>query len=219
MAIYMWREKPEWHPWADTIVYYPLEWNWNDLSWNWKNLTTTSQTFATDGSLTYASYAGSQYSYSPTLTIPSTYTILTWAKVTIQRDGGCSLHSFDTYNRSYWYRSSSQLSMNFTCQLWESSYSAMYVLPTLNQWYLYAYVKNSTGYKLYALSSGTPLTDTMSSSYNGSFSLPLYLGSNTTSTSQRLYWWISKFIIEWKEWTEQNITDYFNQTKADYWIS
>ena len=33
------------------------------------------------------------------------------------------------------------------------------------------------------------------------------------------YWQISELIIENKAWTGQEISDYFDLTKADYWIS
>jgi hypothetical protein len=39
------------------------------------------------------------------------------------------------------------------------------------------------------------------------------------SSSDRLSWEISEFILEDRAWTATEISDYFNATKSNYWIS
>ena len=47
-----------------------------------------------------------------------------------------------------------------------------------------------------------------------------YIGRTySSSETTNLWYWISKVIIEDRVWTAQEIADYFDQTKWDYWIS
>ena len=42
-------------------------------------------------------------------------------------------------------------------------------------------------------------------------------GNNATTRWDKWDWWISEIIVENKEWTQQEILNYFNKTKSKYW--
>ena len=214
-----------WQPWVNTIAYYKFDWNLNDSSGNSRNLWTQSWTFtywteswwgkyiqtgsgvrSTQIAMPFnqEAYTISFYcSYSP-----NTHWI--WATV------------FDLYSSSYgssMTRCVYYWSWVMNNELSMLDHNWVYYTPSVaDSWHYYTFTFDGTNMKLY-----------VDSNYIGSVSK--WADANLTSLNFKIWWvvWqnnnnfygtakIWNFILENKTWSSWELTNYYNQTKADYWL-
>lgn len=213
-----------WQPWANTIAYYPLtsETTVNDMSGNGYNLSTS-------WTVTYGTWlwvdsmvGGSWYLSTQITTIPvsdSARTLSIWAylpSITYNKyltmwfyGTAMSFHSqhqmcYNTYDNTV-----TPYLWNYYDDLFNSA-----INNSLPQWYNIIYVYDWTAQYLYnnwvliaqqniALTTGNNT---------------LYIWSNA-SWNDKFSWNLSALIIENVAWTAQDVADYYDQTKWDYWIS
>jgi len=76
----VYKKKKGWKPWANTIAYYPLKENSNDLSWNWNNGTDTNITYS-DWKAVFNS-SGTSCILIDKTTLPTTFTLNMIAQIT-----------------------------------------------------------------------------------------------------------------------------------------
>ena len=195
-------------PWANTVAYYPfkndiLDETWNtSLSWSWTKDTiwytfSTNNNISNAGSTKFVSYWFKLNSYSGSwsslLHISSLWELCYW--VTQHPDYTRMVWSIAFFKNSSW-----------------SSYSYKYVWIDTNQWHYIAYWYDGNNIVWYF--DGTEYT-IWSWYYNfGSDVILLRLWSNGATNVT-----FSDVILESVARTSQEVSDYFNQTKWNYWIS
>lgn len=209
-----------WTPWSNTLAYRPLTSTTtvNDQSGNNYNLTNT-------GSVTFWTYKGvdcAYFSWSNKLTTTSfvsnqqAVTVSCW--VYFIRNGYSNNWNYNQFVRrwgwssaNFWpYYENNTSTKKIVCSPWwigtktpTSDSSRMYITVTFN-W--------SNTIKLYM---NWVLDGTNSSATVPSWSRIWVWGYTANNTNVRK-WWISEVIVENKVRTDQEIADYYNQTKATY---
>lgn len=209
-----------WTPWENTIAYYPLtsSTTTSDMSWNSRTLTNNWTTFWTYQWVDCAYLTASKkYLATPTLTWSDIKTISVWA---------------------YW---------NWTFYPNTSTYAVLFTYWVLNSnTKIYIYDKSDgklyfeydwTNYKIstpYVSGAWYNLvitigTDTkMYINWNYIWSCNNWTPTNwvlcfwtftwNTQSTDTYYWWISKLILESSIWSATDVSNYYNQTKSNYWL-
>lgn len=217
-----------WQPWANTIAYYPLATDVDDASGNNLNLTNHWITFSdwyailettnqTSTQWPYASYSG-WITWYKTISCWFYKTGTTNWMLCIWHDDGSLTNAYfqlRTQNPN-WFSLSTSGGGTFNGDITNNSYTINF-----NQRHLV-----------------TITQDVAQNSWAGSGNLTVYLDGNLYGTVNRYMnrplcwfgsateWWYyynfpwksSNLIIEDKERTAQEVADYYNQTKWDYWL-
>ena len=207
-----------WQPWANTEAYFPLEDDYIDKSKN--NISMTKN-----------------------WTISFT-TLSSWKKVanfqwwTIYSDNNFMSLLTNGYTVSYWYtvnKSSTNRRNQF--YLWWDFRTLECWATTLETWWsgwwktkLYYYGDNSVWDTSHNGWLNVAITVENHTSVKMYINWNLYTSHSTTQSSWLLgiwysasiwdyhNWYMSEFIVENKIRTAQEISDYYNQTKANYWL-
>ena len=205
-----------WQPWANTIAYYPLTstTQWTDQSWNGRDLTNSGVTF-----WTYQWVDCWQFNWgwllSYNLTIPTDWTIIWW----VYHDNVSENQvAFDIW----WALATGRDCLGY----YYNPGSDYIVLWQFHWWYETGRSINITGQWTNVCITYTAGNDVLYINW-----LPMITRSDTISfrsdiwlwtfdqSTVGLYWWMSNIIFEDKVRTVQEIIDYYNQTKWNYWIS
>ena len=210
-----------WKPWANTLFYYPLVENANDTSWNNRNWTASNTTFSSSNWAYFRwwySAWSNWYVITPTFTMWSTYTINTWLKAaeTLSWNKEIDIHRRWTWGNLYvlFYINSSMI--RCTLGNWSnygSDITSSYSLDT--SWHNVVLVREWWNVKIY-------IDWQQLASWNSTYSSDpqyFYIGNDASNVAE--YAWSSYFkdyIMENKAQTAQEITDYYNQTKSNYWL-
>ena len=210
-----------WKPWANTIAYYPLTANANDESWNGNNGTANWVSFSTYDWVDCAYFDWSVYTkiQLPWLWSFSEITMVIRAKTTYSLPSVSCLFmlapSTDNKNMAIQWNNS-----KFILSRW--NWSSAYDINdwTANDWIWHCVVatKDSSAAKLYV--DGTLIwQDTRSSSVQSDSWHSAIWWHATSTNAQFIYkWYLSNSIIENKARTADEISDYYNQTKSNYWL-
>jgi hypothetical protein len=214
-ALLMTAEKKGWQPWANTLCYLPIDANDTtstvyDHSWNWKDFSCTNCSFQTLSSGKRVLSISSGYIQRPAVFVSPIYTINIWAY------GFGTLFSqiYISSSRWHWVEIYSN-----TLTLFDNKkvYNEWWTRITNARYNMCCTINNSWNQKVYI--NGVEVA---SSSNNPSV---LNIWSTTT------YLWYSKWsqaATSWIIWavilesgnrTAQEVLDYYNLTKRDYWIS
>lgn len=218
---YLIREyQPGWQPWANTIAYYPLDTDFKNTV-TWTALTAhNSATIWTLGTVSCLDLtANNSYLDGTVSTLPQwnhDRTNIFWVSYT----------AF-SHNPSYYYWTSWGWRADIVYSdtpIWWSQYWYTYntdvsLTPAdAWKWYLVAITISSWTVSMYV--NWQYKTNTAWSWYTPSL--------NTNGTTLNLWyvprdgrylkWYLSKFIIEDKARTSQEISDYYNLTKWNYWL-
>lgn len=210
-----------WQPWANTLFYLPLTEDTNDTSWNNRNATSSNVTFSSDGAYCRWGYwAWSNWTITTaTFTMWTTYTINTWVKASEILSGD---HLIDLHRRWAWPARHILFYVNtnwFTCLLWNgsnqnwNSITASFTMWTT--WHNICLTRNWSNVYIY--------TDwQLLASWDGTYNVDpwyFYIGNDPSNISN--YSWssyIKDYIMESVIWTAQEISDYYNLTKSNYWL-
>jgi hypothetical protein len=204
-----------WQPWADTIAYYPFDLDYDDYSWNGYNITTTgASSIWTNQGVDCLNINNSMLQVS-TIDNMSSYSEYTWLFYAYRVSDWYEIQFIDWGN--WWWNwpsfrsSSNELRWGNPTDEY-SSFSNSY--SPMNTWFLFALVVRNWNWIIYCNNnSRTIKTWVLAPSYNAT---PLRIGA---VNGGGCYGYLSKLILEKRAWTDQEIQDYFNQTKWDYWIS
>lgn len=189
-----------WQPWANTIAYFPFSSNATDVTWN--NTLTNSWT---------QDWLWRKFTSASSITTPS------WTVAYVNYR--IKINAYPTWNSAIclsnqkwmgYYPSHGEAVLNKKIFVWyNSSFSRGDVTfrPTTWTWHniSYGYDWTKTIYSI----DGTTWTLYNGSGYNFGNEFILSQGSNIT---------ISNLILETTAWTSQEISDYYDQTKANYWL-
>ena len=223
-----------WQPWANTLIYLPLNWDALDYSGNGRdgNVFSNWWTYSWE----YISWSsGEKYFYSSATNldywvwIDWTYmdtaigtwdrTISIWHKFAAQSDGTpLWMWSKSGWTRWEWF----WLYWNFWPKAWIVRYyddPQTWVLSLDTGWHHYVLTYNNVNKsRMYIdgvlqtfVSNAGASFNTLSNQYH-LWALRLYNNNSATYS-------FSKFIIENIVWSAQDVSDYYNLTKWNYWIS
>ena len=200
-----------WTPWSNTVAYYPLKENANDYSWNSKNLNNNWLTFWTYSGVTCASSSGNYAQLSLwTYTTYSTLTVSIWHNPTTTTPIRYAFGFGGSVDMGIWnngvtyYASGSQY---FDQAIWVTANQWTNIIVTVN-WSTWNIYKN---WSLY-----TTRTDWWNVVAN---SIAIWTNSSASyPQNNRFYGYLSNAIIENKTRTAQEVANYYNQTKSDYWL-
>lgn len=212
-----------WQPWANTLLYLPLNSvdTYTDQSWFNRSLTNTNVTFWTYkwvdcGYFDWYAHIQCDTMFEQTQSM----TVLcrcysTWSTYDANRMGQI-YDACDGISRNV-------VAYSIEWQHWYVAYAdweATSGLNYTNQWILVVgrfttsdmscYVKNSTHDESKTANVARPAF------------LPSYINIwNEWNNAYNRYfiWWLSNLIVEDKIWTSGQIADYYETTKGNYWIS
>lgn len=208
-----------WKPWVNTVAYYPLTDNFNDESWNWYNLTNSWWSITTYGWVKCAYYSGSTSVYSQNTSVP------VWATRTI--NCRCYLPASESVDIpvvwtgswvSYWYRvlalwywSNGVPSLSDYDVLWVSWWGSK-----IWQWVNLVWIINWWDMSLYA--NWVLVASQSRGSAQQNSTVIKIAWRYGWGWSQYFKWYVNEVIVESKARTAQEISDYYNQTKSNYWL-
>lgn len=204
-----------WQPWADTLAYYEFDNNLNDSSWNGHDLSTLAWT------VTY--WADSwwwKYAYFNTTTWSNHYQ-------------GFPSIDVSTLTLSYWWKPKQIFSWwnPITLSILDSN-SDIILAPvrsvdfwwiswftaTVDTWYHLVMVIWWWVQKVYVnWQYLTEWVQTYTWTLSTTFTINNAWDTNSSSFANDNY--LSELIIETKSWSAQDVADYYDLTKWDYWIS
>lgn len=209
-----------WQPWANTIAYYPLKENLDDYSGNGYNMTNSWITFSD----WVAVLDGSQRATIPNVT--GYKTICLWFKKTSDYNGMIYAQgNTDGYV---------QLRTNGFASAWtwwgtfNADFTAWWSTPS-NVWRCFVMTQTVANNSW----AGTWAFDFYLSDFWWVSWIRRFDGSSTHYFNRPLatFWWsgntsyhyaiiadVSALIIEDAQWTQQEIEDYYNLTKWNYWL-
>lgn len=211
-----------WMPWANTLAYYPLDATnqLNDMSWN--NYTLTQNTWYTFG--TYAGVScvsmtwDANNSYLSSSSVPNGDNRTALARIYCTRWNYwnqavvCTWVSYMTDIIGMW------VSQNKWYVSDRKTADTSWTTNVINGRHLLAFTWTSWSWiKLYV----DWVLEATSWNYTRSTSTSFTIGSKTYTDSgsqwtEPYQWYISNVIYEDKIWTAQEISDYYDQTKANY---
>ena len=225
-----------WQPWANTLAYYPLEIDTKDYSWNGRDGTNNWVTFSNWLWVFNGSSYVSLWTWSWT-NIQTNMTISVWFKWnwSWSKDNGIitkSQYYMQNQNRWYyaitiheehrylcwWYYNWSDYNihpMNYRNTGWWSP--TTWPVAQANKWYNVVITNDGTTKKAYV--DGVLYATENISSTTSTVSVDTRIGSFVMYNYDSFFNWnISAVIFEDKTWTAQEISDYYNQTKWNYWL-
>jgi hypothetical protein len=229
--MYIWNQKVRpsgwwgWQPWVNTIAYYPLNSTntVNDLSWNNYNLTNTNVTFWTYDWVDCAYFNGSAYlRYTDANTLVwTTRTFSIWGKFPLHTSwvwaGGVNYYgnSYWDYGRWWLMLQNSQLTIN----VWDGVQVVWNI--TVNSWWNHIVLAQDganicvyVNWNLEYTGSSMDIAGSWASSNCITiWTKPAYAPADTKITG-----YVGETIVEDVQRTAQEVSDYFDLTKANYWL-
>lgn len=208
--------RPSWKPSSSTLAYYPLTSTTtvNDQSGNNRNLTNANVTFGSYKGVNCAYFNGSSSALYATMPSNPQALTLSWWMYFVW-----NWRSAESYNghfwrwwSNFWPYVSNESNKKFVCSPW---WIGTYYLTSDTVWkYVTVTFNGSNTVKLYV--------NWVLDWTNSSASVPSWtafaIGSNYNHNWNRWKWGVSEFIVENKVRTAQEIANYYNQTKWNYWL-
>jgi len=204
-----------WQPWEHTLWYFPLKNNIIDATWN---LTLTTPWSITKDTIWYLV----QWSAYALLSDYSARYVWVRCKVVTTPDTYVGIVTCGWPSMQYYFKhSGSAYSQKFVV-FYTSSYafSAIPATTNANQWYHFA-VSYEGGKTYWYLNWEQYLIynwmwANVFAKYCTAFWWWMDWGGETSPWTST--WIISDFIIEDEWWTKQQVLDYYNITKSNYWL-
>jgi hypothetical protein len=212
---YIGEYQEKWQPWANTIAYYPLNSTTtvNDMSGNNRNLTNNwVQFWEYDWvDCAYASWSSYAYIISNPITWNSSFTASIWCKMSSTSWWKNSIAFWNSWNNvsfSIWVNGTSLYT-----GWWNNDRNTGYTMSTNTRTHTVVTHDNWT-IKVYV--NGTL-------QYTGTVSFSLSNTKTVIGAWLASYWdkwegYLSDAIEETVVWTAQEVSDYYNQTKWNYWL-
>ena len=229
----VYKKKKWWKPWANTIAYYPLETDTNDYSnnsHNWINYWTTFTTLSS-GKKVWV-FNGSAYIQIPDaqdMRGGNQWTMWvylkksSWWNVALDPFSKWVDSSYSSIVWRVWLRSDIINVIGYWINPSNNTNKPTYTWATVLDWNWHhlIWTFNNWIYKLYWDWNLLQTQDYSSNSYSFSSTWDSYISwSRNPYESQVTYkrvWNMSEMIIENKARTAQEVSDYYNLTKSNYW--
>ena len=212
--------RPSWwgrQPWANTIAYYPLKWDLNDYSGNGYNLTNSGGVLSNIWWIDCVYYDNWTSSYNNS--IPA------WATRTLSAriyKWEIPSHSEVILRPWWWTRGRTGVGVasdGWVMKAFISDYSTLWInsatgISTSTRTNI-VWIVESTNMYLYV---NWVLEASWTRSYASTSSSWFILGKSDTQ-DDNYKWYVNNVIFEDKARTAQEVLNYYNQTKWNYWIS
>lgn len=210
-----------WQPWANTLLYMPLNSTdtYTDKSWNSRTTTNTNVSFWTYQWVNcwYFNWTSAHIQITP-FTFSSELSLLIWLYpvwYTSWYDGKI----FDARRSSYAFTSRYGLFGETTWISWYINWTQTFVTDVSNKRVLFAMTSENGSQTYQVLWDNIDTTTTSSLSFSSFTPLKINLWNEYDNGAPRYYeWWMSECILESKIRTAQEISDYYNLTKWKYWL-
>lgn len=208
--MYLWVDE-WWQPWANTLLYMPLSSNANDVQWH---TTTTggSVTFGTYWGVECADFTGVGNIDITPFAIPASYTVLARCN-NVNGYDNTAWRVFDMGNPRLWlaYNNQGYYTYENNSYFWTTTKNARFLIC--------AVVTNGSGVG-YLKGNGVNQTSTIDVAPYSLTPSAMNVGNEFNNGANRHFLgYISNVIVENKARTAQEVADYYNQTKWNYWIS
>lgn len=213
MWVYIWTDN--WTPWANTLAYLKLEEDTNDSSWKWNNGTGTNITYTTLSTWKkVATFNGSssKIDFSSPLFTSWPFTCSIWIYWNWLSAKWINIIMWNWPTDSSWYLSDRRNDTFRTIinNKWDS-----FTWYGNDKWILYTIAYDGNTSKSYK--NGTYM-ETMDWTTVLNTSRNFYIWYRAYSNDRYWKWYFSDFICENKVRTAQEIANYYNSTKANYWL-
>lgn len=205
-----------WQPGVNTVLYYEFDWNLNDSSWNNRNQSVWVWSFTYWDTWFGAKYVQTALNSSTwRISIPynfTAYTVNVWLKVP-NRNSNWIWLDFHSWNNYF-----TRIASDWNKLYWIVSNANYFTIPDFDKWYNVCVIEENkitylyVNWNLITQSNANYNTTTANFTINTAWDYP---------SSQNFAWiyQFSNLIAENKARTVQEISDYYNSTKWDYWIS
>jgi hypothetical protein len=211
--------RPKRHPWANTLLYMPLNWNttnywtlWWSWTWNWTASYTTLSSW-----IQVANPWSNAYILTPSLSDTSPLTLQCWMlwHWLVRNDSNNWTRNFKQL--LCWWTTNGYPTWNYTnvAYFYNGSWYWTDIEKDITKWQLVTLVYWNNWIYWYV-----NWVNFYSDSSKTSFvAKTQWFYINYDAHSSRYWnWKYSDLIIERKQRTAQEISDYYNQTKANYWL-
>lgn len=209
-----------WQPWADTILYMPfktdlLDHSGNNISFTNTNVTLSDNTAYFNGSANLINSSFTTYLNS------KPFTCSIWVKTSSNtNDAGIIwAHKKISWSWGWWdiqTINNSGYKYRFEAIGWWSIYqTSAYSTWT---WYLLTWVVTGSRTEWYVNWVYQWKVNWWVSTFRSEFAIWQQRGDSSSSAWRYFTWYMSDLIIESKARTAQEISDYFNLTKSNYWL-
>lgn len=211
-----------WKPWANTLLYFPLENDAIDVV-NSVSLTSSWTTnYTTVGWVKSAEFTKLNWLYNNNVAVLPQWdvakTISMWTYIKGKNIGRYWFVMFWTNSSwaTFWI-SWKENTDNICLSRWWSI-SSEYT-PSQNTWINLVCTYDTTNkWRLYSNGNQTPVITWNTTAPTQWTSIYVWASIWNTETRQTMYWNLSNVIIENKVRTAQEVEDYYNQTKWNYWL-
>ena len=202
-----------WQPWANTLLYVPMKSDLDDHSGN--NVSMTNNWVVIENWFWKFNWTSSYIYTTNNFSLASTpFTVSFWMNVNSINTSWLIWHNLYSSGYKWWnmYIVNSKIRSEFTPNWWKIWTNTINV----NQWMLVTLTADSSWRTLY---KDWTQVSTWSSSITF-IATSLYMGCGSwTSTPDHFYnGYMSNVIIEDKVRTAQEVADYYNLTKSNYWL-
>lgn len=236
MNVYIYKEHEGWEPWENTLAYYPLETDTKDYSWNSRDWTNNWVTFSDwvwvfNGSSYVSLGTDSWTNIQPNMTINVWFkwnwswskdnAVITKSQYYAPSTSACyysiTIHEEDRY-LCWWYYNWSDYNMhplNFRTTSWWSP--TLWPVSQSNKWYNVVITNDWTTKKTYIDWALVATETSISTSTTQSIDTRIWSAVRYNYDSY-FNWNISAVIFEDKTRSAQEISDYYNLTKSNYWL-
>lgn len=208
-------------PWANTVLYFPLTSDAVDIVNNISLTSSGTTNYTTVWWVTSANFTRDNCLYNANVSwLPQwdvAKTISLWAYITAWFVwwAWIVLYGTDAAWKVFWLSWYSNSNDIILTKWW--SVSSEYT-PTRNVWSNYIFTYSPENKRVLYVNGTAVVTwsETAPTEWT-----KFYIGANIDSELARLgyKWNLSNVILENKERTAQEVSDYYNQTKWDYWVS
>ncbi len=203
-------------PWANTILYVPMKDDLIDHSNNHLTLTNSWVSLASNEATIDVWYfnGSSDINWADNISFGSwDFHVWVWLKMTSTINSQFCFAWTARWNVFMWYQTIwwNKLWIGRNDVAWDSIFRQ--TLSTNTRYYV-SFDRASSDFTI-SLNTSPLGTLTNGYSYDTSWWYKIWNDGNWNYIN----WYMSNFIIEDKAWSAQEITDYYNQTCADYWLS
>lgn len=206
-----------WQPWVNTVVYFPFDTDFNDYSWNWYNL--TNNWWVAIESVNWVTCANFK-DQPPYWLSRATWSIITSWTYTFLAWMNMDTNSW-TYNprifggKSDWFILWNRQNSGWVYPwYWSNTW-----VPYTAWWHLVCFVWNTSSGSYDSYKDWVYLNSWTWATWGRTWLLLWANENNSSSNLDRFIGQMSKVIFENRNWTAQEISDYYDQTKSLYGIS
>lgn len=194
----------------------------NDMSWNWRTLSGSWWTYSTTAGVS-SLYMGTAsqyrvYSSFPNTTRENTFLVRVYIS---NKSYNRTLLNFSSTSQTISLNTTPQLTYNY--KTWASSSTSKWVTLSNSLWIwtlvAITHSSNNATRTVYRINENETQKIEITNWYTGGLWTTWYIGNTSSANAWWRQWALSNIIVEDYAWTEEEIMNYYNTKKWDYWIS